>query len=395
MKNQILIVLSFLTLLGCKESVWNAPPNDGYTPTAIKSYTVNNLNGKSVIYFDIEDENTLYVEAQYILKNGNVKNVKASKYTDSLIVDGFDNAQQYEVQLFAVGNNEQKSEPTKIFINPLKPTYQIAIESLTATATFGGITIKAINPEREPIVIETLRKEADGSWTSIDRYYTSTDNIKYNIRGMTDSLHNFSFFIRDRWLNISERVNNSLTPMKEIQIQPSTITEISATEMPGSAQVYNNSSTYNAKKAVDGTIGKAANSSVYMTARGTGMPQHFNLDLKIAYSLSRLVYYQRPTYFYRSISPRKIAVWGSNNPSLDGSFNGWEKLGEFEVIKPSGLPMDTNSAEDDEVAAAGINFDFESATNPVRYLRIQTLETWALSDYVTLTEYSIFGNTIN
>lgn len=395
MKKLILILFSFCVLIGCKEPVWNAPPKDGITPEAIKSYRVHNLNGKSIIYFDIQDQNTLYVEAQYALNNGAIKNVKASKFTDSLVVEGFANAQQYEVELFAVGNNEQKSPPLKITINPLKPTYQLAFESLTSSATFGGITVQATNPQREPIVIETMRKESDGTWTSIDKYYTSTDVIKYNIRGMNDSLQNFGFFIRDRWLNYSDTISNSLKPLREIQIPPSSIGVISASVLPGSAPSHNNSSTYAATKAVDGIIGLTVNANYYLTARGSGMPQHFNLDLKVPYSLSRLVYYQRPTYFYRGISPRKVAVWGSNNPATDGSFEGWEKLGEFEAIKPSGLPMDTNSAEDDAVAAAGINFEFDSATIPVRYLRIQTLETWSMSDYLTLTEYSIFGNTVN
>src|SRR5690606_10794496 len=323
------------------------------------------------------------------------KKVKASKYVDSLVVEGFPKAQSYDVQLYAVGANEQRSAPVKVVVAPNTPAYISALASLTSTATFGGITINVDNGSRDALVIETLRKEPDGTWQSIDRYYSSTDLIRYNIRGLQDSTQHFAFFIRDRWLNFSDTVEATLTPLTEIQIPPGSIENIPAEALPGTAPSHNNSSSLAAHKAIDGVIGRTVNENYYLTMRGTGMPQHFNVDLKKQYQLSRLVFYQRPTYFYRSISPRKVAVWGSNSPAPDGSFDGWTLLGEFEVIKPSGLPMDINSDEDNAAAQAGHNFEFESATMPIRYLRIQTLETWAMSDYITLTEYSIFGNVAN
>ena len=394
MKNTLITFLCLISLWGCKEPVWNKPP-DGSTPGPVTSFTVKNLSGKSVIHYDVTDANTLYVEAEYSLGNGEVKKVKASKYVDSLVVEGFPKAQSYDVQLYAVGANEQRSAPVKVVVAPNTPAYISALASLTSTATFGGITINVDNGSRDALVIETLRKEPDGTWQSIDRYYSSTDLIRYNIRGLQDSTQHFAFFIRDRWLNFSDTVEATLTPLTEIQIPPGSIENIPAEVLPGTAPSHNNSSSLAAHKAIDGVIGRTVNENYYLTMRGTGMPQHFNVDLKKQYQLSRLVFYQRPTYFYRSISPRKVAVWGSNSPAPDGSFDGWTLLGEFEVIKPSGLPMDINSDEDNAAAEAGHNFEFESATMPIRYLRIQTLETWAMSDYITLTEYSIFGNVAN
>lgn len=390
MKKLILLLSMFFMLYGCKEPIWNNPPTDGETPSPVRNYSVKNLVGKSIIKFEVPDVYTLYVEAEYFLADGTKKNTKASKFIDSLVVEGFSQAQEYEVVLYAVGINEKKSQPTKVKISPTKPTYLLAFESLKSSPTFGGITVQAENREREAIVIETLRKEQDGTWKSIDRYYTSTDIIKYNIRGMKDSLQEFAFFVRDRWLNYSDTIMANHKPLKEIQIPPAEITEISAAVLPGSALIHNNSTTYNAKKAVDGNMG-----NYYLTARGQGVPQHFNLDLKKPYSLSRLIFYQRSGYFYQGISPRKIAVWGSNSPASDGSYDGWVKLGEFEVVKPSGLPMGTNSEEDNTAANDGHNLEFDGATSAMRYLRIQTIETWALSDYLTLREFSIYGNTIN
>ena len=325
------------------------------------------------------------------MANGVQKNVKSSKFIDSLIVDGFSDAKEYEINLYAVGINEERSNPTKVKVNPLIPAYINTFSTISASTTFGGVTVRALNPERDPLVIETLIKNTDGTWQSLDRYYTSTDTIKYNIRGLEDKQLDLAIFVRDRWLNYSDTLKTSITPLKEILIPAADIREIPQTELPGSATPWSNS--YLAKKSVDGIIALTVNQNYYMTARGTGMPQHFNVDLKKTYQLSRVIYYMRPTYFFRSISPSKMAIWGSENPSPDGSFEGWTLLGRFDVVKPSGLPIETNSDEDNALASAGINFEFDSATIPLRYLRFQTLETFGLSDYVTATEFSIFGNT--
>src|SRR5690606_1113288 len=102
----------FSGVISCmKETKWNQPPADGATPGPVTSYTVENFNGKSVIRFNVPDENALYVQAEYTLSSGVQKNVKASKFTDSLVLDGFSKAQDYQVQLYAVGANEQKSTP--------------------------------------------------------------------------------------------------------------------------------------------------------------------------------------------------------------------------------------------------------------------------------------------
>ena len=395
MKNILIFIFVLAAFVSCKESVWNVAPKDGVTPGPVRSYIVENMSGKSIIYFDVPDENTLYVEAEYKLANGEIKNTKASRYSASLTVEGFSRAQDYEVKLYAVGKNEQRSAPLSIVVSPTMPPYMAAFESLQISETFGGVTVQTSNPEKEALVIETLLKKTDGSWESLDRYYTSTDQVKFHVRGLPSEEQTFGFFVRDRWLNYSDTVETTLLPLAEIQIPPVDISEITATSLPGSAPIFNNSSQYNAKKAVNGVIGKTVNEDYYLTAPTAGVPQHFNVDLKKAYQLSRVVFYQRPNYFYRTLSPRKVAIWGSNAPAPDGSFNGWTLLGQFEVIKPSGQPMDVNSDEDIAAAVAGHNFEFDGATIPVRYLRFQTLETWDLTTNVTLTEYSIFGNIAN
>lgn len=393
MKKIIFIFLAFSVLVACKEPIWNAPPAGGSTPAKVSTYRVTNINGKSIIHFEVPDDNTLYVMAEYTLANGKPMTVKGSRFADSLLLEGFSKAQSYSVQLYAVGESEQKSEAITVTVAPETPNYLLARQSLSAIQTFGGLTVEAVNPGRDELVIEAMRKTATGEFEPVDRYYSGLRDIRYHIRGQEDSLQNYAFFVRDRWMNYSDTVEFSILPLREIHVPPSEIEQILAAQMPGSAAPWSSSNSYRAKNAVDGIIATTVNQNYYMTARGTGMPQHFNVELSKTYRLSRAVFYERPTYFYRSISPRKMAIWGATDPNIDGSFDGWTLLGEFEVIKPSGQEITTD--EDNAASIAGHDFDFDGATIPVRYLRIQTLETWGLSDYVAFTEISFYGNTVD
>ncbi|MEC3878448.1 DUF5000 domain-containing lipoprotein [Parapedobacter sp. 10938] len=393
MKKLIIALIGIIAFYGCKEPVWNPVPTDGVTPGPVRSYTVTNTFGKAIIHFEVPDENALYIEAEYTLDNGETMGVKASKFADSLIVEGFAQAKDYTVQLYAVGSNEQRSSPTAVTVTPDQPNYLQALASLEAIQAFGGVTVETVNPGQDDLVIEALRKAPDGEWEPIDRFYSGIKDIRYHIRGQKDSLQTFAFFVRDRWLNYSDTVEFDILPLREILIPAVDIFEMPIAQMPGSARPWSGS--YLAKKAVDGTIAQTKNQNYYMTARGTGMPQHFNVDLTNTFQLSRAVFYERPEYFYRSISPRRMKIWGATDPNPDGSFDGWTLLGEFEVIKPSGIPGDQINEDDEAQSRAGHDFEFDGATIPVRYLRFQTLETWGQSDYVTMTEISLYGNTVH
>ncbi len=74
--------------------------------------------------------------------------------------------------------------------------------------------------------------------------------------------------------------------------------------------------------------------------------------------------------------PKRIEIWGSNDPNSDGSDAGWAKLGEFTSVKPSGLPLGQLDDSDRAVAGGGETFTFTNPKTAVRYIRFKILEIW-------------------
>lgn len=145
-------------------------------------------------------------------------------------------------------------------------------------------------------------------------------------------------------------------------------------------------------------IGKKAISRAwYRTADGTGVPQHFQFDLGVSAKLNSFKLLQRGVFdqqslVYANANPRRWEVWGSNEPAEDGSYDGWIKLAECESYKPSGTPVGERTAEDIAYAQAGETFEIPDDMPPVRYIRLNILETWGDKTAVFISEVWLNGS---
>lgn len=106
------------------------------------------------------------------------------------------------------------------------------------------------------------------------------------------------------------------------------------------------------------------------------LPQHFTFDLGVMVQLSEITVWQRREQLYKSGNMKRFELWGATEPAADGSWNGWSRLGLFESVKPSGLPLGEISQEDTEYAQAGEKFTISADNLPVRYIRIRFIERW-------------------
>ncbi|MDF2474773.1 MAG: hypothetical protein K0S24_256 [Sphingobacterium sp.] len=123
---------------------------------------------------------------------------------------------------------------------------------------------------------------------------------------------------------------------------------------------------------------------------GRDLPLSFTLDMGEQYELSRLKIWQRLSGLYNYGNPKRFEVWGSNNPSSDGSWGSWTKLADFMTRKPSGLPTGSVSDEDRKVAEQGDDYTFPNEIQAFRYLRFKVLETWGGTNYVHILEITPF-----
>lgn len=75
----------FLMIVACTEVEKGQYAIDTVAPGTISNYSVTNKEGKSVITYDLpDDEDLLYVKASYKLNNGKDMEVKASAYVNEL-----------------------------------------------------------------------------------------------------------------------------------------------------------------------------------------------------------------------------------------------------------------------------------------------------------------------
>lgn len=165
--------------------------------------------------------------------------------------------------------------------------------------------------------------------------------------------------------------------------------------LPGDAEGSNGTTVSNMWNGV--LVGKIGNDIAwYRTVNGSGIPHWFTFDMGIHAKITRLVIWQRGTIdehtlLYANGNPEQWEVWGSNTPDPDGGWDGWVKLADCQSVKPSGLPVGQTTQEDIDHASAGEMFTFPDTAPSVRYLRMKILRTWANTDYVFISELSLYG----
>ena len=392
-----IFILAFYTglalgVLSCREDE-RLPITSGTTPRSVSQFSVVNLAGGAEISYEIPDENVAYVLAEYYLK-GSKQQVRSSKYRDHVVVEGFPEAGSYEVSLFAVGRNEQRSEPTVVEISPLTPPVQEAFNTLNLIADFGGANVAGENALESDLVLEVITPGATGEWEVAEQFFTSSKNINFSARGFDTDKRKFGVYVRDRWLNYSDTLFAEFSPYFEEQVDMSNFYE---TNLPGDAsQMHQTGAARRMSWLFDGRTGNQQYG--YYSLLNTGVPQHFTIFLQGEYQLSRIKLWQHidSKLTYGSANPRRFRVWGSMDPNPDGSFDdSWYLLGEFENIKPSGLPVGETSAEDIATATAGEEYTFSLDVPTARYIRVETLETWGRTQHVYITEMGIWGGKVN
>lgn len=110
---------------------------------------------------------------------------------------------------------------------------------------------------------------------------------------------------------------------------------------------------------------------------GAAFPKWFSFDLGAIHKLDRFrIWGVHDGREFDAGNVREFELWGSNEPAADGSFDGWTRLGEFEVVKPSGLPDGQLADEDRQAAAEGVEFQLATGTSPARYLRFVVVSTF-------------------
>lgn len=371
----------------CEEEYNNVPlVDDGIAPGVVTNTAVENKHGAATVSYELPaDDDVLYVRASYVTDGGIQRESKSSYYSNKLEVTGFGSTNPYEVLLYAVDKGENESDPVSVTVNPLEPPFKIVSQTINASADFGGIRISFENQGEDNIAIVVLVNDSLGNYVPYQTNYTKLPEGTFVARGLDPVETQFGFYVRDQWGNISDTSMVNLTPLFEIMLDKSKIKGIT---LPNDAPLgYGGfvDALFN-----DDTQGNG----YYHTSDAAVMPQWFTFDLGSEVKLSRLAWWMRgdgTRWYYSLHNPRKVEIWGSNDPATDGSWDSWELITAHEQIKPSGLPDGQLTNDDIAAAEAGETVTIPLDAPAYRYIRFKTLQNWSNGTYVNFMEMTLWG----
>ncbi|WP_223583600.1 DUF5000 domain-containing lipoprotein [Sphingobacterium sp. GVS05A] len=390
MKGLIYMLYAGLLFVGTigscrKTEVGTMDKSDKQAPGPVSNAQVENLNGAAKITYSLpQDDDLLYIRAEYTTKQGIVRNTKVSRYLDSVVLQGFADTDVYEARLYAVDKSENVSVPLLVKVQPKTPPFELVKQKLVASAAFGGLDVGYQNVTESDVAIVILANDKLGNFAPLKTLNTKLKTGTFGARNLAAVETRFGLMVRDRWGNLSDTTYVTLKPFFEAQLDRTkmkglNINGTDAKNYPGNEVEY----------LFDGDV---SNKTAYHTIDPVSMPQWFTFDMGQTAKLSRLVWFMRQGWYFHLHNPRKVEIWGSNNPSPDGSFTNWILLAEHEQIKPSGLPPGQNSNADIEAALEGETISIPVDAPAVRYIRFKTLRNWSDGVYVNFTELALWGN---
>jgi len=383
-------------ITACTEDKIEPLENSTIPPGQITNISIENQAGKAMISYTLpKDQDLLYVKAVYPIRSGTMREVKASYYANTMILDGFADEEEHEVKLYTVNRSELESEPVIITVKPLENPIWEVYRSLKILPDFAGVRITAENIDNADVALEIIKQDSSDNWVPFLPFiYSSQKEISHTTRGLNITPQKFGVTVRDRFLNYTDTVFNTITPFYEELLSKSLFKEV---RLPGDAEIQK--VTAGIPQMWNGDI-NTSNSNRMMTEPFDNEAQWITIDLGQTANLSRIKMWNYAEYmgngddqfFYRG-QMRFFEIWGSDNPNPDGSWDSWTKIGSFENIKPSGLPYGQNSAEDRAVAQAGFDYNFDSDAPKVKYLRFKCLENWEGTTWFEILEVSVYGDT--
>lgn len=375
-------------LFSCQDKQHEPLVKSDKVPAKITNPLVENDNGGAKITYTLPDDpDILYVLATFNSNMGGERVVKSSVYKNYVILDGFADTEEHTVNLYTVSRSEVRSEPVAVKIKPLIAPIKTVFNTLEVGPDFGGVNARFVNEKENEFVFHTMYKNTDGVWVDYDRLYTNSKTRDYSVRGLPSEPMEFAFFFTDKWKNSSDTLKTTLTPIFEIKLDRSRWKHL-----PLDNDFYKRYGTFGpVTSAFDGDF----NSFFYQDLATATMPNWWTIDLGEQVKFSRMDVYQaptsRPTYSYNYGTPKSYEIWGSNNPSQNGSWDNWTLLVKCESIKPSGSPVGVTTPEDRSYAMAGENYNFPLSAGAYRYIRFKTLQSWTGAQNLMLTELVLYG----
>jgi hypothetical protein len=292
------------------------------------------LNGGAIIRYTLPAENDLLgAKAVYsFAEDGELMEIYASAFNDSIVLEGYPNTDRHTVLLYAVDKSGNLSLPVSVPVQPLTPPVEEIRKTLKAAATFSGVRVTWENPMKKPI---------DVSLYTNNNLFIRAGQVNHYIPGGSAS------FLLPVYLTVDM----------------------------GKAAMYSRFKYY--------TRGRSPVYSAWVwylfEVWGTNNPKACN-ETGDGSQADNLKYW---------------TSW-SEADGTDAWKNDWEQLADCEIIFPSGTPntvASVTSAEDIAFVRSGFEFDVDpdKTSKPFRYIRFVLKKNNTVPTYVQWSELQFWG----
>lgn len=441
--NSFLIsLISFFFMVSCGESYMGIEQvkTSSIKPEKVIVNEITPKSGALEIHFSLPKGNANIAEvlASYINKRGEKMEFTVSRYSSSILVEGFTGTDEVTVELICIDNSGNESDITKVQAAPLKSSLELAMETMKITPAFGGVKVEWQNLSANPFAIhvlseDTLQKGVVSLVEEPNKTIYTSDSLKTYayIRPYPSIEQKFGFIVSDKWGNRTDTLISVLTPFKEEAIDYNRIQDVSFFNISfyGNVRDYDDyginpatgiqndgnchSTSYRPKTMFNG-VKSGNNFYIYKFVKNLSDPDPANrilvqdayatVDLNMTLRLSRIKIFPRThiSYTYNRSSPKRFRIWGTNeanNQRWSKFPETWTLIGEYVGREPANRENLTpeeieyfNLNQEYSISEDNVNPDAQT-TETFRYMRLQLMESYNPTiSYYTINEFEMYGD---
>lgn len=391
MKKLFLIALIIFTATACSEK------EDGDTtpPSVLTIESVTPTNGGGIITYTLPNDNDiLYVRAEYTNSNGVDVSRASSSFNNSIEIDGLNQTTALTITLYVVDENYNQSAPIYVELIPLESFIYLVQQSIEISSDLGGFRISWENIESKTVYVFVHIDNAGEEEIRI----LSSDNPEESIavRGLPSEEISISTRIEDFDENSTTlEYKGTLTPLFEELIDKSTWTLLTSQSVNGDAW---EGASVNFWDDVIDTTGNNSDNSYFMIWRdlnggSLNWPLDIVIDLNKTVQITRFTVWQRAywyngpsdtPYYFQEENMKSFTIYASTDSQT------WQELGQFDIGDPrdSEGNIPTSALES---AANGHDFELESVSETFRYMKFSVTSNYGSETYVNGSEITLYG----
>lgn len=383
----LLLLISIVVSCESEDKKDTTPPGELTITSTEATY-----GGAIISYTLPNDDDILYVRADYTNGKGEAVFRTVSKHVNQIEVSGFVVEEDVTVSLTVVDENQNKSKAVEHEIRPLQSFIYLVQESIEIVPDLGGVQVSWENIEEKTVFIYLHIADGDEEETRILSSSNATENIF--VRGLEAKELGFSTKVEDFDGNITSLIDEGYyTPLFEEKINKDTWTLVSNLSIDGNAY---EGATVNFWDDVVDTFETNSDNSYFIINRNDNggvlrWPLDIVIDLNKKVKINRFKVWQRAfwyngpgdqPYYYQSENLRSFDLFVSMDKSE------WALLGSFQIEEPTN--GDISQALLDE-AVAGHNFNLDEISPEFRYLKFSITSNFGSDSFCHGSEISLFG----